>query len=304
MKNRFNRPRIIGWIAVGLSTAISSFWAFWGIIENFHEGWYLSTLKGNIGLMLAQYLSPMLVFMALTVIAIYRPKVGALMHAVLAAFSCWFFRGGNPVTIFLITSMFLVMGFLYWFSDFQHKRIAVRIALGLPLLTLVIAGISPIVRVSQRIQEVDHSTQYITGNGVSLIWAPSGPGWPDSGEDWITADGICRRLDEGGTKIKERDMEIWRLPTVDEAVRSMSRHGVNCNGFWNEAAREARYEAKPDKEMPLWDIHSPVIYWWTATEVDDNTAFMIEYDGQVWPRKKLTTQTYFGFRCVRDMENK
>ena len=303
MKNRFNCPGIIGWIAVGLSTAISSFWAFWGIIENFHEGWYLSTLKGNIGLMLAQYLSPMLAFMLLSVVAIHRPKVGALMYAAFAVFACWFFRGGNPATIFLIVFMLLAMGFLNWFNNFKNKRIAVRIAVGLPLLTLVIAGIFPAVRVSQRIRIVDHSAQNISGNGVSLIWAPAGPGWPESGEDWITADGICRRLDEDGTKLNETDMEIWRLPNVDEAVHSMSRHGVNSNGIWDESAREARYEAKPDKEMPLWDIHSPVIYWWTATEIDDNTVFMIEYDGQVWPRKKLTTQTYFGFRCVRDMEN-
>ena len=303
MKNRFNRPGIIGWIAIGLSTAISSFWAFWGIIENFHEGWYLPSLTGNISLMFAQYLSPMLAFMTLSVIAIHRPKVGALMYAALAVFACWFFRGGNPVTIFLIASMLLVLGILNWFNVFKNKLIAVSIAVGLPLLTLAIAGISPVVRVSQRIPNVDHAAQSIVGNGVSLIWAPAGPGWPDSGEDWSTADEICRRLDEDGTKLNETDMEIWRLPNVDEAVRSMSRHGVNSNGIWDESAREARYETKPDKEMPLWDIHSPVIYWWTATEIDDNTAFMIEYDGQVWPRKKLTTQTYFGFRCVRDMEN-
>jgi len=34
------KRQIAGWIAVGLSAAITCFWAFWGIIENFHEGWY------------------------------------------------------------------------------------------------------------------------------------------------------------------------------------------------------------------------------------------------------------------------
>ena len=263
----------------------------------------MPSLIANISLMFVQYLSPMLAFIALSVVAIHRPKVGALLHAALAAFSCWFFRGGNPATIFLIAFMLLAMGFLNWFNDFKNKRIAVRIAVGLPLLTLVIAGIFPVVRVSQRINNVDHSAQYITGNGVSLIWAPAGPGWPDSGEDWSTAEGICGRLNEDGNRIEKKDISIWRLPSVDEAVRSMSYRGVNSNGVWNDSAGEARYETTPDKEMPLWNIHSPVIYWWTATEVDEKTAYMIEYDGQVWPRKKGTTQTYLGFRCVKDFEN-
>jgi hypothetical protein len=30
--------RGLGWVAVGLSSAIAALWAFWGILENFHEG--------------------------------------------------------------------------------------------------------------------------------------------------------------------------------------------------------------------------------------------------------------------------
>jgi hypothetical protein len=33
--------RILGWIAVGFSIAISSVWAYWGISEAFHEGWHM-----------------------------------------------------------------------------------------------------------------------------------------------------------------------------------------------------------------------------------------------------------------------
>ncbi|MBC8350439.1 MAG: hypothetical protein H8E66_00525 [Planctomycetes bacterium] len=40
--------RIVGWIAVVLSTAITCFWAFWGIIENFHEGWYFESVWSNL----------------------------------------------------------------------------------------------------------------------------------------------------------------------------------------------------------------------------------------------------------------
>ncbi|MGD2058344.1 MAG: hypothetical protein PVF85_07465 [Anaerolineales bacterium] len=32
--------QIAEWIAVSLPTAALSFWAFWGIIENYCEGWH------------------------------------------------------------------------------------------------------------------------------------------------------------------------------------------------------------------------------------------------------------------------
>jgi hypothetical protein len=50
---------VVGWSAVALNLLVSCFWAFWGAIENFHEGWYSPSLLANLGLMLAQYLSPM-----------------------------------------------------------------------------------------------------------------------------------------------------------------------------------------------------------------------------------------------------
>lgn len=32
-------PGLLGWTAVGFGTLAASFWAFWGTIEAFHEGW-------------------------------------------------------------------------------------------------------------------------------------------------------------------------------------------------------------------------------------------------------------------------
>ena len=66
----FDRRQIVGWIAVGLSTVITCFWAFWCIVENFHEGWYYESLLSNVGLMFVQYLSPMLIFMGVTLVSI------------------------------------------------------------------------------------------------------------------------------------------------------------------------------------------------------------------------------------------
>jgi hypothetical protein len=68
---QLNKLQIAGWIAVGISTTITCFWAFWAIIENFHEGWYYESWLSNVGLMFVQYLSPMLIFMGVTLISIF-----------------------------------------------------------------------------------------------------------------------------------------------------------------------------------------------------------------------------------------
>jgi hypothetical protein len=79
----------------------------------------------------------------------------------------------------------------------------------------------------------------------------------------------------------------------------MARHGQNSSGVWNAETAKATYETPPDKESPLWNTHSQVIYWWTATEIDEEHAYIIVYDGKVWPRAKQLSLAYLGFRCVR-----
>jgi hypothetical protein len=139
----------------------------------------------------------------------------------------------------------------------------------------------------------------VEGNGVTLVWAPDGPGWSRTGTDWYQAQQTCQHLDDEGLALAPEPQDIWRLPTVDEAVRSMARHGQNSGGQWDATTEQATYTVRPDKESPLWNTHSQVIYWWTATGVDDNHAYMIVYDGRVWARDKDLRQDYLGYRCVR-----
>jgi hypothetical protein len=294
-----DRRQIAGWIAVALSTAITCFWAFWGIIENFHEGWYYESLLANVGLMLVQYLSPMLVFLGVTLVSISWPRLGGALHAILALLVAGFFQAlTNTVTLFLILPL-LGIGLLYWFGRPQPRKIALSLAVGLPLLTLTIFGIEPVLRVSQRLDDGNLQARLVQGNGMSLIWAPDGPGWPHAGADWHEAEEACRYLTEDGLTIAPVPQDVWRLPTVDEAVRSMALHGRNSGGVWDSETAKATYESTPDKESPLWNIHSQVIYWWTATEVDEERAYIIVYDGKVWPRAKGFGPAYLGFRCVR-----
>ena len=71
-----DKRQLVGWIAVSVSILITCLWAFWGMVENFHEGWYFESLLSNLGLMLIQYLSPMIVFMGVTLVSILWSRFG------------------------------------------------------------------------------------------------------------------------------------------------------------------------------------------------------------------------------------
>ncbi len=45
------------------------------------------------------------------------------------------------------------MSALYWFGHLQPRKIAVFLAVGLPILTFTISGIEPVLRVFQRIDD-------------------------------------------------------------------------------------------------------------------------------------------------------
>jgi len=294
-----DKRQIVGWIAVGFSTLITCFWAFWGIVENFHEGWYYESLLSNVGLMFVQYLSPMLIFMAVTLISISWPRVGGGLHVVFALLAAWFFQAFTNTATFLLIVPLVGLGVLHWFGRPQPRKIAVSLAIGLPILTLTILGIEPVLRVSQRFDDGFLQARLVPGNGVNLIWAPDGPGWPRKGLNWSEAQQVCQYLGEDGLTPAPIPQHIWRLPTVDEAVRSMARHGQNSGGLWDAETAKVTYKTTPDKESPLWNAHSQVIYWWTATEVDEEHAYIIVYDGRVWPRAKQYSLAYLGFRCVK-----
>jgi len=294
-----DKRQIVGWIAVGLSTVIACVWAFWGIIENFHEGWYYESLLSNVGLMFVQYLSPMLIFMGVTLISIRWPRFGGGLHVIFALLAAWFFQAFSNAATFLLITPLIGIGAMYWFGRPQPRKIAVSLAVGLPILTLIISGIEPVLRVSQRIDDGFLQARLVHGNGVNLIWAPDGPGWPRTGVNWYEAQQVCQYLGEDGLTPAPMPQHIWRLPTVDEAVRSMARHGQNSGGVWDAETAKATYKTTPDKESPLWNTHSQVIYWWTATEVDEERAYIIVYDGKVWPKAKRSSLPYRGFRCVK-----
>jgi hypothetical protein len=299
MKSLLKR-QIMGWIAVALSIAVTCVWALWGIVETFHEGWYYDSWLLNVGMMLLQYLSPMLLFLGVTLVAIRWPRTGSCLHVLLAVGIACFFRAASNAAILLLMLPLLGIGVLYWFGRPRPRRAALALAVGLPLLVLLALGAEPALRASRRVDDGNLQARVVHGSNVDLIWAPDGPGWPRTGGDWSEAQHACICLSEDGQTLAPEPRSIWRLPTVDEAVRSMARHGLNSGGVWDVSAAVASYDRKPDKESPLWNVHSQVIYWWTATEADDAHAYIIVYDGRVWRRDKDYGPAYLGFRCVKE----
>jgi hypothetical protein len=303
LMRRWTSRRVLGWLAVAFSTLVASVWAFWGIIENFHEGWFHESLLSNLGLMFIQYLSPVIIFVSLTLLAIAFPRIGGAAHVLagLLLFLLLFDLKDTVAMLFVIVPM-LILGMLYWYGRPQPRRAAYLLAAGLPALTLVICGIEPVVRIAGRVDDGNLQARIVDGNGVRLMWAAEGVGWPRDGMTWQEAVSRCQHLAEDGRTLAESRQNVWRLPTVEEAVRSMARHGINSGGSWDGQAKTANYRVRPDKESPLWNVHSQVIYWWTATEIDDERAYIIVYDGKVWPRRKRFAPAYLAYRCVKPIE--
>jgi hypothetical protein len=177
--------------------------------------------------------------------------------------------------------------------------VALWLIVALPLFTAIVCGAGPAWRVAHRVDDGNYGMRRIAGNGVELTWAPEGPGWPNSGvANWFEADRACSCLEQDGKTLAAAPQNIWRLPTAEESVRSMVRHGRNAGGVLDPNARmKASYQTQPDKETPLWNPHSPVIYWWTGTELNDDRALRVTYNGFVNELPKMARD--LSYRCVR-----
>jgi len=246
-----------------------------------------------------------MLFIGAALVAIRWARIGGGLHITAAVGAVCFFRSAPAAVVYpFIVGPLMFMGGAYWFGRPRPRRWAVAAVAALPVIALLACGAEPAFRVFGRVNDRDRSARRIAQNGVDLVWAPEGPGWPHDGVTWDEAVRRCQYLAEDGTFLRDSVQSVWRLPTVTEVVQSMQRHGISCGGSWDAASGRARYECTPDKESPLWDVHSQVIYWWTATEVNDREALIIVYDGKVWPRPKRGHWGYLGFRAVKDGNEK
>jgi hypothetical protein len=291
------RRQILGWTAIAISTAAACFWALWGVNENFHEGWFSSSIWQNLGLMLAQYLSPMLIVLLLSSLMFRWPRLAIPFPVAVAIAVAWFFRRSFAGVV-LIAVPLVAMGLLFHFGCPQPRRWAWRCLIGLPLITAVAGGAYPCWLAIHRFDDGNYGARRIEGNGVALIWAPGGPGWPSRGVSWHEATRRCAYLTADGRLLAAEPQNVWRLPTVDEAVRSLVFRGNNAGGAWNPTLHRAQFRTTPDKDSPLWKVHSQVIYWWTSTEAGGNQAYYVTYNGYVISLPEKFAPGYLAFRCV------
>jgi hypothetical protein len=295
---------LVGWVGVLLITAASSWFAFWGVIEAFHEGWCKPTLGMRL-IQLAAYLSPATVLCALAALGLRWPHIGATLFVLVgSAIAALIVADGASFGLFLtmiITAVPIFVGLLFLVGRPRPKWAAYAGSVAIPLLIMIGFGVEPVVRVSTRFNDGNLRARLVEGNGVTLLWAPAGPGWARNGlVSWDEAVQRARHLNEEGTALADQPQDIWHLPNREEVVRSLTRSGRNAGGTWDPQSERPSYVRLPDKESPLWDPYAPLIYLWTNEEDSRDRAWIVVYHGGVFTKPKAAGWSSLGFRAVRD----
>jgi hypothetical protein len=147
-----NREQALGWTAIALSTTVASFWAWWGVTENFHEGWYYASFFQNVGWMLVRYMSPMIVFLVLGALAAAWPQVGGGLH-ILAGIMIPLLFARNLGAILIMVIPLLILGVLYYRSSPPPFIQALIVLVVVPALLAIVLAIEPVTRIMGRIDD-------------------------------------------------------------------------------------------------------------------------------------------------------
>jgi len=340
-----------GNLALFLCIAVTCLWTFWGVTEMFHEGWY-QPLEWLF------FLLPAGVCLALTLLALTWPRLGGwLLIVVGTGFYAWVMwslarRFGLSLSAALswlpVSGFLAFIGALFLVEARQRKATVIPpdlrwwrrkgrylLAIGVPFLLGIVVALAPARRMASRVDDGNYGARLIQGNGVTLVWAPAGPGWQggvtwnevalyglpplgfagkalghegqcnkDSSAGCATAHdmqqyNVCLYLSEDGTRLEMTPQGYWRMPTTDEVVRSLVHHGAQAGCSWNGRTGRQPCALTPDKETPLWNPKSPIIYLWTADEAHGGEAYYVTYHGSVSTSPKYIGLGSRGYRCVR-----
>jgi hypothetical protein len=182
------------------------------------------------------------------------------------------------------------------------------LAVGIPLLAAVVISAYFAPLILARVDDGDRGARLIEGHGLTLVWAPQGPGWnwrqpwggypswdhlalygvppvgfgdkPGYENRYATAEdmettGLCRYLSQDGTTLMAEPQDIWRMPTTDEIVRSLVRGGENAGCVWDGDSDSATCERQPNKDTLLWAPDEEPIYYWSADEYDERVLALL-----------------------------
>jgi hypothetical protein len=347
---------IPGYVATAVLVIATIFWTYWSVGEVYYEGW------GQPFPAPLAYLVPAVACLALTLIALTWPRFGGwLLLVISGGFTAWWWTMSalrRQLTLEMILSMFPVSGVLVLASvllllEARHRRrldaagwiqpqnwlrrnLRYVLALGLPLLVVVGLSAFNLPMLLTRFDDGNYGLREIQGNGVTLLWAPAGPGWGqgsnvgsanwswndiarygvrpigqgdkglagDATAEDMRATGLCRYLSADGLTLMDTPQDVWRMPTTDEIVRSLVQDGENAGCTWDGVSDYAECRVTPDKETPLWAPSQLAIYYWSAGAHNANEAYYVGYNGSfVVPQPKVWRNPRHGFRCVRDPED-
>ena len=338
------RRRLPGVIAAGLMIVVTLLWTFWGTAEMYHEGWWGSWMNR------LPYLAPMAVCLLPTIVGITWPLVGGLIILGLSVFTLFFF-GSNLFFFYVPAAIVGILFVMDGINRRRHPEVFVRVgpwwrrrllyllALGGTLVVVIAVSAVNLPIVLARVDDGERGARLIEGNGVSLIWAPEGPGWnfvqpwggfpswqsvalydvepvgldDKPGYVWGSSDfayaaaedmmdgSLCSYLSEDGLTLMDERQEIWRMPTADEIVRSLVHHGENAGCTWDGVVgQQVTCEQRPDKESPLWSTDHAAIYYWAADSYDERLAVFVSYNGWVNSTHKTSGNPRHSYRCVRE----
>jgi hypothetical protein len=329
----------------------------------YYEGWWDAWTNR------LPYLVPPAVCVAFAVVGLTWPRLGGGIILLLGgAFTAWrwsrqaqlgllswqWMLGWFPVSgvLVLVGALFLLEGryrrqrrAMGWrpSEHWPRRNLRYLVALAPPVLTAILLSAYFAPLLLARYDSGDRSAQQIEGNGVTLIWAPAGPGWNwrpwgDQGR-WLSWDdialygapplgiqaeakwqrqgthatqadmastGLCRYLSEDGTRLMLEPQDLWRLPTTDEVVRSLVCRGESAGCTWDGNSTEAECNQQPNKDTPLWAPDQAPIYYWTADDYDQESAWYVpytgglRYGGAIHHQPKSWGNARHGYRCVRD----
>jgi hypothetical protein len=321
-------PSLPGHLAWALATVAGTIAAVTAVYSYFYEGWGLGPAAA------AGYLVPAVLVVGLGATAVRWPRAGGMLFLAGGAVAAgwWLARqaatdGLNAIVVQTAVVSFvplLLIGALFLLGARHRRPQAVvgvaapaswwrrnyRLALvvGVPILAVLAGPARQLPELLARHDDGLRGARTVVGNGVTLTWAPEGPGWNQRQADGAylsreaiaryggSGAGLCGHLSEDGTSLLPVPVREWRLPTADEVVRSLTRGGANAGCAWDGRASHADCTRPPDKETPLWAPDQPAIYYITSDEAGDQHVLGVNYTGGITPHRRTAG---VGYRCVK-----
>ena len=348
-------------VAVLVCLLPAVFWAIWGGAELFHESgtWYAG---------MVQYVLPWVPFILIGVVGLFWPRLLALLTVpLIGAAAFYIVRGylgsGNLSLLigFIVVGLAPLVGLtvLFWRgrgpapapSSLAGRMLrpprrwaGVGIVV-LPVGTFIAISAVNYVDWARRADDGYRGERVIEGNGVTLVWAAQGPGWPEHGgrswnevalyglppagfeakgdghdglcgsggsrqEGWeegcatqsdLLSHNVCLYLSDDGTTLQSEPVGVWRMPTMDELLRSLTRKGANAGCTWNGKTGRQACDARPLRETPLWDPTTNYDGVYLFGEEESSTgAYYVYAEATVQVLSKYRQAKSHNYRCVRE----